>query len=1227
MKNYSHLYTLDGHKNGVITQISWSPDGKLLAAGFDAIDSVWIWDIETRELFYTLPGNGQFATSLMWMPNSLHLVVGYMDGTIRIWDVKKREIYNNSDAKAHSKAVCSLFLMDDTTLISIGFDGVMCSWSLKNKFERTKWFVSISAGSLTNKKEFVIARQEEVWYHATDRTVIEQKGRQSTIATYVACSFDGKKAVVGSEDGSIRLWDLEQERKRIIINEHKERIIYLQCFSDNKHFLSKSSDGSINIFNSRVEESIKPVFTYISQPAKEYNIGIAIHPIEPNVIALVKDTNVIEVCQIDLNKQDLVSERTQQAAPLMLTLTNYPEQKEQIRDENILSENSVILASDSEAISNKILDIKAKLTEQDLSVIQAVWEYFIDNYNNQDLEKRFISKLELYNKVKKFGITGDSLDNSIKSFSGSIIVRKSDGRANDPCYKLQFLGPFLTSDGYKLKNLIIACLKYLKERSTSANIAKAKLGQIKLNSGFSDEDGNLLKAFFNVNSLQNLISLEGEVVVFEADPIKLLETDNLESLFEECLPDYDVHMPIESLQQLAYVKPVEVTGFIGNASDYQENENLFAVSDTEVQATKSKKSILDNYEHIGLMGGGYFSIVKTYRHKRTKRLYAVKELTEECSKNQNYVRWFIREINTLRVLREHENIIELVDYEIDSGKYLYIMPKATTNLYDYIKSNNSKLGLEERLEIFEQILRAIKFAHSKSRLHRDIAPQNILLFNGLDSIPTVKVADFGIGKNLEVDTGLTHSNVAHYGHPYYVAPEQDDKLKNASFRSDIYSLGKLLNFVLTGRKPDTIHDCDFVALITKATKYMPNERHQNIGQFEEDYKKQWDALRSQNRIQTEEAKPIVRENKKEALNNVLKSSIISYSDQEFENYFEQILLDVTGTQFNVLIEKLRDNTVQVWENQIEETPIISQNKIKEIKENVFLPNLKNLVQVGLLVIKFSASEGMFNKVADLLIDIFNVSNLLFRHISEETKKFEPKTLGEHDTHTVPAVESILAAYLLMGFEFIRKKQFVYSKTFFPRIVACEYTSFNEKVEEFYLFFPYFYYHPNKYRELLILERYGDGGYIERLLGGREKINKAILLIDCFIDWHSFLGASALNGRKAGEIETVDYFKARFPHISVTFHPSYVYYPLSNITILLTEILNAINKNIHNFLALDSKLSNVIAGIDIERRKKLLGRFLLYMENEQAKESLQRGKAPFDVFWPKEIREIAKLADA
>jgi serine/threonine protein kinase len=84
-------------------------------------------------------------------------------------------------------------------------------------------------------------------------------------------------------------------------------------------------------------------------------------------------------------------------------------------------------------------------------------------------------------------------------------------------------------------------------------------------------------------------------------------------------------------------------------------------------------------------------------------------------------------------------------------------------------------------------------------------------------------------------SAFTRSEIGNYGHLYYVAPEQREKLKDASAKSDLYSLGKLLNFVMTGRDPDTLYPCNFNPVIVRSTNPNPDLRYTNASEFEKTY--------------------------------------------------------------------------------------------------------------------------------------------------------------------------------------------------------------------------------------------------------------------------------------------------------------------------------------------------------------------------------------------------------
>ena len=245
---------------------------------------------------------------------------------------------------------------------------------------------------------------------------------------------------------------------------------------------------------------------------------------------------------------------------------------------------------------------------------------------------------------------------------------------------------------------------------------------------------------------------------------------------------------------------------------------------------------IDDCKFVGVLGEGYFSVVKKYVHLESGEFVAIKELKKMHFDRDDYRYRFLREIKLLNELFENEHIIEVLGNQnlVDQKRLYYIMPIASTNLYKYIKTYNNALSKENRIHIFDQILDAIKFAHDKSILHRDIAPNNMLVFED-DGQIKIKVSDFGLGKNLESLSYYTHSSTSNYGQILYISPQQRDFLKDANFGDDLYALGKLLYFIITGKDPIHFQSCDFSTLINKATEEDSSKRYQIIGEFWDHY--------------------------------------------------------------------------------------------------------------------------------------------------------------------------------------------------------------------------------------------------------------------------------------------------------------------------------------------------------------------------------------------------------
>ena len=152
------------------------------------------------------------------------------------------------------------------------------------------------------------------------------------------------------------------------------------------------------------------------------------------------------------------------------------------------------------------------------------------------------------------------------------------------------------------------------------------------------------------------------------------------------------------------------------------------------------------------------------------------------------------EIHTLSTL-SHDHILPILDYG-EYGMYHYlVMPycKQGTLLK---RISKEILTEEEAGKILSQVTSALQFAHDHGIIHRDIKPSNILFVNDIDF--QVYLADFGVAKAMTAGSDITQTGFL-IGTPEYMAPELVDKPE--SVESDIYALGILLYYMLTGRPP------------------------------------------------------------------------------------------------------------------------------------------------------------------------------------------------------------------------------------------------------------------------------------------------------------------------------------------------------------------------------------------------------------------------------------------
>jgi len=202
-----------------------------------------------------------------------------------------------------------------------------------------------------------------------------------------------------------------------------------------------------------------------------------------------------------------------------------------------------------------------------------------------------------------------------------------------------------------------------------------------------------------------------------------------------------------------------------------------------------------NYEIISLIGEGGMGQVYLARHSTLERKVAVKVLNPELASNEELRQRFINEAKVLSSIT-HQNIVSLFDLTQFEDNLVIIMEYVEGNSLEYVIKNIVGAFPEARAgKIFEQILNAFSFAHSRGIIHRDIKPSNILLQS--DDVP--KILDFGIAKIIQGDLSLTKTGTR-LGTVFYMSPEQI--MGNPlDARTDIYSLGVTLFEMLTGKKP------------------------------------------------------------------------------------------------------------------------------------------------------------------------------------------------------------------------------------------------------------------------------------------------------------------------------------------------------------------------------------------------------------------------------------------
>jgi serine/threonine-protein kinase len=251
------------------------------------------------------------------------------------------------------------------------------------------------------------------------------------------------------------------------------------------------------------------------------------------------------------------------------------------------------------------------------------------------------------------------------------------------------------------------------------------------------------------------------------------------------------------------------------------------------------------YRIVERVGRGGMGTIYLAEDSTLGRMVALKTIDQPDASGELAAR-MLREARIVARL-EHPGIVPVHDVgRMDDGRVFYAMKYVRGDRLDQHLARVPSLA--DRLRIFQKVCDAVAFAHAHGVLHRDLKPGNIMV----GQFGEVLVMDWGVAKILkdatqgidkpgespaatlggrEVDTltpgGATTAHGTVLGTPGYMAPEQErGEIERIDARTDIFSLGALLQFMLPATKPRAL-----VAVCAKAMAAEPDERYGSVGEL------------------------------------------------------------------------------------------------------------------------------------------------------------------------------------------------------------------------------------------------------------------------------------------------------------------------------------------------------------------------------------------------------------
>ncbi|MDD2600406.1 MAG: serine/threonine-protein kinase [Kiritimatiellae bacterium] len=276
--------------------------------------------------------------------------------------------------------------------------------------------------------------------------------------------------------------------------------------------------------------------------------------------------------------------------------------------------------------------------------------------------------------------------------------------------------------------------------------------------------------------------------------------------------------------------------------------------------------LFEHYTIYSKIGSGGMGVVYLARDRRLGRFVAIKRLNHMAQSIKSLRQRFLHEARAVAAL-SHVHIIHIYSLGEDSDGPFIVMeyiagpdessahsplqagglvqPNKPLTLEQYVK-DHGQLSTDEAVELMGKISRAVAYAHSCGVIHRDLKPSNILLNKSGEP----KIVDFGLARLMrkeEPKITVPGEKLLSIG---YGAPEQETDAAMSDERADVYGLGALLYFTITGQNPRYFREQDMPPgvreVAAKALATDKENRWESAGDFADELHK----IASRTRVET-----------------------------------------------------------------------------------------------------------------------------------------------------------------------------------------------------------------------------------------------------------------------------------------------------------------------------------------------------------------------------------------